>query len=172
MRKADVLGYFYDNAEPAFAALEGGQYYYHLHTKKMLERSSFDTMLSDKGLAFEEGELGAPSAGWLAQHGGLTQNLFGPAKPTVPSSFAAVAADDTSIDLSWTDASDNEAGFRIDVSDAIDGTFVTIVDLAPGETSYTHTGLTAATAYFYEIYAFNVTGDSLTAAAANDTTDA
>ena len=64
----DVFGYKYDDAEPAFTMLKGGDFYYHIITGKRYEKTSFDAMLTAQGKSFGAKELGVPSAAWQAGH--------------------------------------------------------------------------------------------------------
>lgn len=171
MFKLDVLGHKYDDSEPAFTAVESGMYYYHLKTKRLLGRASFDKFLADNDIGFADGELGIPSDGLIAISEDMLKNLFTPTVPTAPTTLGVTAVSDTELDLDWTDNSDNEAGFRIERSPNLADTFVEIGSVAAGETTFSDTDLTPDTAYDYEVFAVNVTGDS-TAATGTGTTDA
>jgi len=75
--------------------------------------------------------------------------------PTAPSSLAGEAANSTQIDLTWTDNSSNETGFKIYRDD-------TLIDTEDADTtSYSDTDLTVSTAYEYYVRATNDAGDSL-----------
>jgi len=89
-----------------------------------------------------------------------------PASPNAPTSLSGSAASQTQINLSWTDNSSDEAGFKIEqpAGTVIHTTAVDAID-------YIHTGLVCATTYDYEIKATNANGDS-TAATASVTTQA
>ncbi|NNE06783.1 MAG: M6 family metalloprotease domain-containing protein [Xanthomonadales bacterium] len=90
--------------------------------------------------------------------------------PATPTGLTATANGENQIDLAWTDASNNEDGFRIERS--FNGTdFAAIASVGAGVTSYSNTGLTASTLYYYRVYAFN-SFDSPGYAEANATTDA
>ncbi|MDD2815638.1 MAG: MBG domain-containing protein [Thiotrichaceae bacterium] len=81
--------------------------------------------------------------------------LIVPAVPTAPSSFTATVVSTAQIDLSWTDNSSDETGFKIEQPA---GTLVTTT--AANATSYSHTGLTCGTTYNYTLKATNANGDS------------
>ena len=84
-----------------------------------------------------------------------------PAAPAAPSSLSATAVSSTQINLSWTDNSNNEDGFRIErCEDAGCSNFVEIATVAAGITSYNNTGLVASTTYRYQVRAFNAGGNS------------
>ncbi|HEX8618570.1 MAG TPA: fibronectin type III domain-containing protein [Thermoanaerobaculia bacterium] len=86
------------------------------------------------------------------------------AAPTAPAAAASVSGNATSttqIDLTWTDASDNEQGFRIErCSGAACTSFTQVAELAAGTSSYSDTGLTQSTLYRYRVLAYNNVGSS------------
>lgn len=88
--------------------------------------------------------------------------LFPPADapPEAPSDLTAEPVEGgTSIVLSWTNNADNATGIRIVRS--TDGVNFTPVNTVPRDaTSYTDTGLTPSTLYFYQVIATNQAGDS------------
>lgn len=71
--------------------------------------------------------------------------------PNAPTSLYTSAASDTSIDLAWTDNSSDETSFRIERSSSIGGPYVQIDSLPPGTTTYTDTGLSPYTPYYYRV---------------------
>lgn len=64
----DVLGYTYDDSEPAFTLLKGGYRYYHRITGQQFDKASFDAWMTASGKSFGANELGVPSAAWQAGH--------------------------------------------------------------------------------------------------------
>ena len=79
--------------------------------------------------------------------------------PAPPSGLSASSAGADSINLSWTDNSDNESGFALERStDNI--TFAEVASLGAGTTSYTDNGLTSETTYYYRVEANNGAGAS------------
>ena len=83
------------------------------------------------------------------------------AVPARPTGLTATLAGITSsqINLSWTDASSNETGFRIQRRIGT-GAFADIATVYTDVTTYTDTALNRATGYSYRIYAFNAFGSS------------
>jgi transcriptional regulator CtsR len=80
--------------------------------------------------------------------------------PTAPSALAASASGLT-INLTWTDNSTDETGFKIERKTGTGGTYAEIVsNQAANSTSYANTGLTAGTTYYYRIRAYNAAGNS------------
>ena len=84
--------------------------------------------------------------------------------PLAPTGLSATTASATQIDLSWTDASSDETGFKI----FKDGTLLNTT--AANATSYNATGLTCNTAYTSTVKATNANGDSSAAATTPATT--
>jgi len=77
-----------------------------------------------------------------------------------PGGLAANAVSSSQIDLTWADGTENEAGFTVDRSPDGSTAWTEIDDLPGGSTSYSDTGLTAETAYFYRVRAYNPNGFS------------
>lgn len=78
--------------------------------------------------------------------------------PSAPTGFSGTAVSSTSILWTWTDASDNETGFKLE---AADGTVLITVDSA-GAQSVTETGLVHGTSYTRQVVAYNTDGVSET----------
>ncbi|HEX6904656.1 MAG TPA: fibronectin type III domain-containing protein [Thermoanaerobaculia bacterium] len=94
------------------------------------------------------------------------------AAPNAPSGLSATAASSSQINLSWTDNSSNETGFEI--KRATDSGFTQNVVWIGGiqGTSYSNTGLSPSTTYYYKVRAEGVTQDSAYSAAVSATTSA
>jgi mono/diheme cytochrome c family protein len=81
--------------------------------------------------------------------------------PTAPSGLAATAASSTQVNLTWTDNSNNETGFKVQrATDSGFTTGLTTLTVGANLTSYSNTGLTASTTYYYRVLATNTAGDS------------
>jgi hypothetical protein len=86
-----------------------------------------------------------------------------------PGGLAANAVSSSQINLTWTDGTENEAGFTVDRSPDGNNGWSEIADLPGGSTSYVDTGLAAEADYFYRVRAYNPNGFSAYTFA-NDTT--
>jgi Zn-dependent metalloprotease len=79
--------------------------------------------------------------------------------PASPTGLTATAFSPSRIDLAWTDNATNETGYKVERS--TDGiTFTQFVTLAANATSYSNTGLTAATRFSYRVRANDGTVNS------------
>jgi len=71
-----------------------------------------------------------------------------------PANLNATAASSSQINLTWTNGSSNESGFKVERS--VDGStgWTEIADLPATSTSHSDTGLAAETTYFYRVSAY------------------
>ena len=84
-----------------------------------------------------------------------------PALPAAPTNLVATVISKSQINLTWTDNSDNETGFRIErCKGATCTNFALIATVGANVTSYSNTKLTANTTYRYRVYAYNASGVS------------
>jgi large repetitive protein len=92
---------------------------------------------------------------------------------TAPGEFSAKAISDTRIDLTWTDTTTVETGYRV-MRKLTSGSaaLVTVATLAANATSYSDTGLTAATGYTYAVVAFDAAAKTASSKTVNVTTKA
>lgn len=90
--------------------------------------------------------------------------------PETPSGLGAMPISSSQIDLSWTDNSGNETGFKIEQKIGVGGTYSQIAAVGADETTYSDTGLTGGTTYYYQVRAYNSAGDSAYSNEANATT--
>ena len=82
--------------------------------------------------------------------------------PATPYSAAAVPTGSNpsaSVTLSWTDAANNESGFRVERSAGGSG-FAVVATLSVNQTSWVNSGLSPATTYSYRLQAYNASGPS------------
>ena len=82
------------------------------------------------------------------------------AAPAAPSGLGFTDITNSSIRLSWTDNSDNEAGFEILRSTSSGGPYSSVATVTAGVTTYNNTGLNDNTQYFYRVSAYNIGGSS------------
>lgn len=92
--------------------------------------------------------------------------------PNAPSVLMATAQSASRINLSWTDNSSNETGFKIERKTGTGGTYVQIGTATANATSYNDLGLVASTAYYYRLRATNTIGDSAYSTETSATTSA
>jgi transcriptional regulator CtsR len=93
-----------------------------------------------------------------------------PAPPSAPSGLTATAISSSQINLTWTDNSNNEDGFKIERKTGAAGTYAEVGSVGAGVTSFSNTGLAASTQYFYRVFAHNAGGNSAYSNEANATT--
>jgi hypothetical protein len=62
--------------------------------------------------------------------------------------------------LTWEDHSSDELGFKIERKKGVEGTYHEIATVGPNVTTYTDTGLSKATTYYYRVRAYNSNGHS------------
>jgi acid phosphatase type 7 len=84
-----------------------------------------------------------------------------PPLPAAPGGLSATAVSSTRINLSWTDNSSNESGFRIERCKNTNCTnFAQIAQVGAGVTTFADTTVSKNTAYSYRVRAFNAAGNS------------
>lgn len=82
-----------------------------------------------------------------------------PGLPNAPANLKAVVYDATQIDLSWTDLSGNEQGFKIERKTGT-GAFAVIGVVGKNESKFSDIGLVLGTTYTYRVTAYNSLGNS------------
>lgn len=86
-----------------------------------------------------------------------------------PGSLTATPKSSTQIDLTWVDKSDNEDNFKIESS--TDGkTWNLLTTLPANTTTYSNTGLSITSKYYYRMYATGTAGTSIYSNTADATT--
>jgi subtilisin family serine protease len=88
-----------------------------------------------------------------------------PPPPSAPSNLTSSVVSSSQINLSWSDNSNNEDGFRLErctgtLASCAEVNFQQIVQLGPNVISYNNVGLLAQTTYSYRVRAFNAVGPS------------
>jgi Bacterial lectin/Fibronectin type III domain len=87
--------------------------------------------------------------------------------PAAPTNLSAAANSPTSIVLNWTNNATNARAIKIFRSTGNSSNFVQIAEVNRNTTSFTDTGLSPSTKYFYELVATNSLGDSAPSNLAN-----
>lgn len=96
-----------------------------------------------------------------------------PPVPSAPTNMTATTASSTSINVSWSDQSNNETAFVLDrATNSAFSAGVQSFTLAANATAYADTGLTPSTTYYYRVRATNSTGSSGYSNIASATTSA
>ncbi len=90
--------------------------------------------------------------------------------PLAPTSLAASTVSTSQINLSWTDNSYNETGFKIERKTGAGGTYAQIATLGANVSSYNNGDLASNTQYYYRVRATNAAGNSGYSNEANATT--
>ena len=88
-------------------------------------------------------------------------NSSAPTVPSSPSALSATAISRYQINLTWTDNSANEDGFKIErCAGATCGNFKQVATVGANAASYSNSGLKRNTTYRYRIRAYNSAGNS------------
>jgi hypothetical protein len=80
--------------------------------------------------------------------------------PSAPSGMTATAVSPSQIDLIWQDNSNSETGFKIERKIGGGGNYIQIDTVEANVTTYSDTGLSPNTAYYYRVGALNGAGYS------------
>lgn len=121
-----------------------------------------ETSYSYRVLAAGDGVFSSPS-------NEVTATTQGEPPPSAPANLVASASSMSQIDLSWSDTSGNETGFRVERKTGNDS-FTVLADLAANATTYSDTGLASNTTYLYRVRAVNAAGLSSPSSEAQATT--
>ena len=81
--------------------------------------------------------------------------------PVAPSNLTGTVASSTQINLSWTDNSTNETGFKIERKTGTEN-YAVVGTTTADITTFNNSGLSPNTAYTYRVYSNNAVGNSLT----------
>ena len=92
--------------------------------------------------------------------------------PNAPSNLSATVTSDSTIDLTWTDNSSDEDNFKIERSPDGSSGWTQIGTNSANDTTYTDSGLSCSTAYYYRVRASNTAGNSSYSNTSNSTTNA
>lgn len=97
----------------------------------------------------------------------LAFNFRAAPAPGAPGNLSANVLSSSEIDLTWTDTSDDETGYRIERLSG--GSYSQIATVGSNSEFFDDSGLTAGTSYTYRITAVNSTGDSTSVEASGTT---
>lgn len=100
------------------------------------------------------------NAGGESPFSNIAQVSMPEAPPGAPTSLAAVVISPNQVNLTWTDNSINETGFKIFRRTGTAGNWTIIATPGQNTTLFQNTGLTPGTTYSYTVLAYNATGDS------------
>ena len=91
--------------------------------------------------------------------------------PAAASNAAAAAVSSSQVNVTWTDNSNNESGFIVRRATSPSGPFTqTGSTVAANVTTFTDTGLSPDTTYYYQVFAENANGDANASNVASVTT--
>jgi hypothetical protein len=93
-----------------------------------------------------------------------------PLGPRPPSNLVASAVSESQIYLTWTDNSGIELGYKVYRSVSATGPWERIATVGANSTSYLDTNLTSNSTYYYQVRAFNQSGNSAYSNTASATT--
>jgi len=124
---------------------------------KGANQSQEQTIMNLKGKTNYFIRLRTLSGSILSDYSNILSVTTTEAPPVAPSNFTARAISSNSIQLSWTDNSNDETGFKIERS--INGvSYSPLVNVS--NTNYTDNQLVAGGTYFYRIKSYNALGES------------
>lgn len=106
-----------------------------------------------------------------AGQGGFISISWTDSVPNAPSSLSKTGSTSTSIDLSWTDNSSIESGFKIYSKVASGGSYGSPNTNSANDTTYTWTGLNPYSDYVFKVTAYNGAGESTEVESGTFTTD-
>ena len=123
------------------------------------------------GKVYYAGFNGSTNQSYLFVSGLLGTGGTAPAPiPQAPSNAVATAQTSSSIAVTWTTHSTDEAGFTISRATTGNGAYQTAGTVGAGVTTFIDTSLAPSTTYFYQVEAYNATGNSSAARSAGVTT--
>lgn len=109
------------------------------------------------------------SSYWTVVFFGIAHNSGGSA-PVAPSNLTATPNSSSEITVNWNDNATNETGYIVERSTTTGSGFVQVASLGANASSYTDSGLSPNTTYYYRVRANNTHGNSAYSNQANATT--
>ena len=121
--------------------------------------------------------INSVGTGTASSTANATTDAATPTEPGAPTGLTATASGTSTIDLDWTEPSDDGdasiTGYRIEVSpNGSSGWSNLVANTNNNTTTYSHTGLSAGTTRHYRVSAINSVGTGTASSTANATTDA
>ena len=99
--------------------------------------------------------------GTISDYFRIVKGVAVPLPPAAPTSLVATAVSNSRINLSWTDNSGDESGFRLERCKNPNCTgFAQIAQVGAGVATFADTTVSKNTAYSYRVRAFNAAGNS------------
>lgn len=149
-----------DNASSEFGfeierATTSGGPYAHLATVGIDVESYSDTGLSEETTYYYR-----VRAFNVAGNSGYSNESNATTYLSAPSDLSASPVSSDQINISWTDHSGVESGFRIERKLEPGGTYSEIATVGDNVTTYSNTGLEASTTYYYRVNAYSASGNS------------
>jgi len=86
--------------------------------------------------------------------------LYTPGGLPAPSNLSLTVASSSQINLSWSDNSGTEDGFKIERKTGVNGTYTEVHTVGANTTTFNDTGLAANTTYYYRVRAYQGTTNS------------
>ncbi len=118
---------------------------------KIQMTGSADSDYAFRWVHFALNHLGDPS---ITAHKDVQSNI------SAPSNLQATAVSSSQVNLTWTDNSDNETGFKVDRKTGSSGTWSQAGTVGANVSSYQDSGLSANTSYYYRVRAYNASENS------------
>ncbi|MFH1228250.1 MAG: fibronectin type III domain-containing protein [Planctomycetota bacterium] len=87
---------------------------------------------------------------------------------TPPSSLNVAVISSSQINLTWTDNTDNETGYKIERKTGLGGTYSQIATVNANISAYSNTGLVDGATYYYRVRAYNANTNSAYSNEASD----
>jgi hypothetical protein len=81
--------------------------------------------------------------------------------PIAPTNLTGIVISTSQVNLSWTDNSTNEVGFKIERK-IVGGTYALLIQTGTNVTNFSDQNIQPNTSYSYRVYAYNSSGESLT----------
>ena len=102
----------------------------------------------------------AINAGGASPNSNEVSQFTLPTVPSTPTNLTVQSFTTSQVVINWTDNSSNETGFEVYRSTPNNTNYVLIQTTAANVTTFTNTGLSGSTAYFYRVRAINTGGSS------------